>query len=125
MELERSFLLALAVTIAVETVVLAVAVRARAADRACPLTRIVFVGWLGSFATLPYLWFILPRFINGRWYVLAGEVSATLVEALIIGACLGLTARRALAVSLLCNLASFLGGGWIVDVVLAASRSSP
>jgi len=62
-----------------------------------------------SFATLPYLWFILPIVVQDRfWYVLSGEIGVFVFEILFIQGILDIPRRKAILISFLCNLISFL-----------------
>lgn len=75
------------------------------------ISRLLFTGFLGSFATLPYLWFILPNYIVQKiWYVIIGESFAVLAETLIIGTMLRINLKKSFLGSLTCNLISFLTG---------------
>jgi hypothetical protein len=76
--------------------------------------RLVLAGVLPSAASLPYLWFILPHFVNGPAYVPLGESLVVLAEAPILAVVLDWRPARALLASLLCNGASFLAGPWIL-----------
>jgi len=110
MQVEAEFLLALAVTIAIETGVLLLGWRWFGAGVKPRWTRLALAGVVPSALTMPYLWFILPRFVNGAAYVPLGECLVVLAEAPVLAAVLGWRPGRALLASLLCNLASFLLG---------------
>jgi len=71
--------------------------------------KILLAGFLPSFATLPYLWFILPIVVQDRfWYVLSGEIGVFVFEILFIQGILHIERRKAILISFLCNLFSFL-----------------
>ncbi len=76
------------------------------------LKDIVFAGVLGSFATIPYVWFVFPfitywpRATSLMW----SEPFAVLVEALIYNRVLKLNWKYALAASIVCNIASYFIG---------------
>ncbi len=108
---ENLFLLALLLTVAVETALLFIIVRLVFKDKKISNGLLLFTGIICSFATLPYLWFILPFFLTSRaLYLLVGELSVFLIEAIIIYFILKLDIRKALLVSFICNLVSFLLG---------------
>ena len=118
MTFEARFLVALAVTVVLETAVLALAVRLTRAPEKQPFLRVMAAGILASTLTLPYLWFILPRFVNGRWFVVVGESLVVLVEAAVLALVLPASTRRALALSLICNVTSWLAGPPLVTAIL-------
>lgn len=66
---------------------------------------------LASFATLPYLWLVLPIFIK-PWMtaMIAGEILVILVEAFWYLIALQLAFKRCLILSIICNVSSILVG---------------
>jgi hypothetical protein len=110
---EHEFLISLAFTVFVETTVLFILAKLFFKKDAAEIknSRLLFTGFLCSFATLPYLWFILPLLIKTRIdYILLGELFAVIVESLILFVMLRINYKKALTASLICNLASFLLG---------------
>lgn len=104
------FLKALALTIAIEVPLLFVGARflLKLKPKALSNATLFGAGILASFATLPYLWFVLPDFIpNYTLFLLIGEVSVALFETLIYWLILRVSLPKALLLSLFCNLASF------------------
>ena len=78
--------------------------------------RIFFAGFFASFATLPYLWFILPRYLTSyTFYAFGGEAFVILGEALFYAAYFRLSSKAAFVLSLWCNLAS-LGVGKLLGL---------
>ena len=78
--------------------------------------RIFFAGFFASFATLPYLWFLLPRYLSSYGlYAFGGEALVVLGEALFYTAYFRLSPKAAFALSLGCNLAS-LGAGKLLGL---------
>jgi hypothetical protein len=114
------FLFALFMTVLIEVPVLFLFIRKLfdLPEKKIPLKRLVFFGFLASFATIPYLWFVLKDLFSyslltygGRWiFVILAEASITLFEATIYYFSLNLSLKRAFAVSFACNAASFLIG---------------
>jgi hypothetical protein len=113
------FLLALIITVAVETAVLFLFVRDifKLSEKKLSNRLLIFFGFLASFATIPYLWFVVPSiFYNqlssalGIYIVLAAEVMISIFEASIYYFGLNLGAKRSLIVSFACNAFSFLIG---------------
>lgn len=112
MTYELMFMRALAVTVAVETVALWVVTRLPWPIETRPsFFRLAAGGFISSFATLPYLWFVLPAWIQGYYPLMAvGELGVTLVEGLILAAVLSIRPGKGLVISLFCNVISFLFG---------------
>ncbi|MBW8888662.1 MAG: hypothetical protein JF616_12975 [Fibrobacteres bacterium] len=106
------FLQALGLTVAIETTVLWGVTRLFRRGGTPPSTgRVLACGILCSSATLPYLWFVLPAWVQDRHALMAiGEPAVTLVEAGILALALPAGPARALALSFACNLVSFLMG---------------
>lgn len=107
---ETYFLLALLTTWVIEIPVLAALIRFAFRDTTLPLRKIIGIGALCTALTLPYLWFVLPPFVDAAYYVQIGEALVFLVEAVILNRLLGLELKRALICSFVMNAASFLLG---------------
>jgi len=113
MNYEYSFLLSLFLTVIVETSVLFIAFRHFFIRDTPHLSNslLLFAGIFASFSTLPYLWFILPLFIKPYYmYAAVGEFLVVLIESVIYYFVLRIGSRKALLLSFVCNLASFLTG---------------
>lgn len=111
MAYEITFLKALLVTIFIETSVLFALFKLIYKAEKVSNWLLLLTGILATFATLPYLWFILPFFIKTKlWYIITSEVSAILIESLFIMGLLRTNYPKALLVSAICNSASFLIG---------------
>jgi len=72
--------------------------------------KIIFIGFLASLLTLPYIWFILPPYIDARFYVYTAEVLVVIVEAFMFNRLLDLKIIDSFKVSFIANLCSFLLG---------------
>ncbi len=110
---EIQFLMALVSTVAIETLVLFLLVRLwfKIPSRVLSNALLLFAGLFCSAATLPYLWFVLPRFLKSYTLLaVVGEVLILLVEAVFYYFVLKLGLRRSLLVSFVCNLASVMSG---------------
>jgi hypothetical protein len=111
MTYELRFLLALAVTVVIETAVIFILLRALFKLRSSTLSnaRILFAGIFASFATLPYLWFVLPALVKPYWVqVSAGEAGVFAVEAVFYYFVLNVSAKRAAVLSVIANIASIV-----------------
>jgi hypothetical protein len=106
-------------TVAVETAVLFLLLRTVYRTKVPrPGNVMVFAaGILASFATLPYVWFLVPYFAGSRITCVAfSEVFATAAEIPILCAILRIPPTRASVLSLACNLSSF-GVGLLVNAL--------
>jgi hypothetical protein len=113
MRYEYQFLWALAWTVFIEVAALILIVRVlyRIDRRELSYVRLCFSGFICSFSTLPYLWFVLPQIIKSRYiFIASGEVFAILIEALIYFFLLQVILQKALIISLACNIFSLLIG---------------
>lgn len=76
---------------------------------------LVVCGVVCSAATLPYVWFVFPRYIfDFTLYVFAAKSFAVLAETVILRFMLPFSWPRALMTSLVCNMGSF-GLGLLID----------
>lgn len=104
------FFKALVITEVIEISTLLLMVKFFLKDGKTNSFRIIFVGFVCSFATLPYLWFVLPPLIDMKRYVLVVELGAVLFEAVIISQFLSAKYSKSLLISFVCNsLSYFLG----------------
>jgi hypothetical protein len=111
---ETQFLLALVTTWAIEIPILIILIRFVFRDTTLPLIRIMGIGALCTALTLPYLWFILPPYVDAAYYPLIGETLVFLVEAFILYRLLGVSGTVAFVCSSLMNAASFILGLFIL-----------
>ncbi len=110
---ETRFLMALALTITIETIALFIAVRLllKTDKEQLPNSKLLFVGIFTSAATLPYLWFILPAFLKDPIdYIIFGEIIVVVTETAIIYCILKTKIKQAAIISLICNTTSALAG---------------
>jgi len=111
MDYELMFLKALALTIFIETLVITAFFRWIVKTKEIEISRLLMTGFIASFATLPYLWFVFPIFIEQKmWYAIIGESFAVLAETIIIGAILRTKWVTSFLCSLTCNMISFFLG---------------
>jgi hypothetical protein len=107
---ETRFILALITTWCIEVPILFAVIRFILHDKTQPAIRIAGVGVLCTALTLPYLWFILPPYVDAAQYIVIGETLVFLTEAFILNRLLTLKPVIALECSFIMNLASFLLG---------------
>lgn len=109
----NQFLMALLLTIFIETAGLFLIIRWawKKSFAEMPNALLIFSGIFCQVCTLPYLWFVFPLFIK-TWigFTAAGELSAVLAEAIIYSVVLKINIKRSLALSFFCNACSFLIG---------------
>ena len=111
MDYEMLFLKSLVLTILIETSVLIIFFRFIVKQKDIGMSKLLITGFIASFATLPYLWFIFPVFIYPKiWYIIISESFAILAETIIIGTMLRTKFVTAFLCSLTCNAISFLTG---------------
>jgi hypothetical protein len=111
MDYELMFLKSLLLSISIETAVLIFMFTVVYRKEKVKLFSIVSAGLVATFATLPYLWFVLTDFIDQRiWYVIIGESFAVIVETFIIAVILKISLSKAFISSFICNLISFSVG---------------
>jgi hypothetical protein len=114
MAYEMSFLKALLLTVGIETIVLFILFKLVFKSPDIKYWLLILTGILTSFSTLPYLWFILPLFIKERLsYTVISEVTAILIESVIVYGILKISYKKSLMASVTCNMASFLTGLFI------------
>jgi len=107
------FVVALFLTIAVETLVILTLARIGAftmKGKKPKFDYVVLAGIIPSAITLPLLWFVFPLFLKGVFYIPVGEILVTLIEAPIIAAILKTDLRRGFLASLVANITSFAFG---------------
>lgn len=108
MDYEMLFLKSLLLSISIETIVLVIIYRFIFKNEEIKIGRLISTGFIATFATLPYLWFVLSDFIGQRlWYVIIGESFAVILETFIIGVILKTSLSKAFLSSLICNMISF------------------
>lgn len=108
----HNFLSSLFFTDVIETAILWVLIRYVVRNSRIATIDIIFAGLFASFATITYVWFVFP--VIATWPkgnpTVWSEPFAFLVEALFYRMYLRLSWKNALAVSLICNIGSFIGG---------------
>ena len=107
---QTKFLISLIVTLIIEVPILFFMLRFFYKNKKISLRKIISIGIVASALTLPYLWFVLSPFILLNYYLYVGEILVFLVEALVYYQFLELKFRRALVLSFVCNLISFIVG---------------
>ena len=116
---EYGFLISLAFTLFIEIITLYVLIKCFCKDEGAKISNrlLFFTGFLSSFATLPYLWFIIPLFIQTRiQYILFGESFVILLESFIIFFMLRVNLKKSFFISLICNILSFLMGLILLNI---------
>jgi len=110
---EYEFLISLAFTLIIEITTLFIIIKYFCKDEGAKISNslLFFTGFLSSFATLPYLWFIIPLFIKTRIeYILFGESFVIFLETFIIFFLLRVNLKKSFYISFICNISSFLIG---------------
>jgi hypothetical protein len=110
---EVRFLISLAITVVVETAVIVSCTRFwfKIPSSQLTLRRCLFAGSFASFATLPYLWFVLPAFVHSYpLLITGGETGVFIIEAVAYIFLLDLPLRKTAVLSFLANFASIIAG---------------
>lgn len=110
MLLETRFLVSIFVTLIIEVPVLILFSKFIFKIKKVSFKKLIIVGLLASALTLPYLWFVLPFFINTIYYIYIGELLVFLIEAAIYYGLLEIKLTRVLIISFVANLVSFIVG---------------
>jgi hypothetical protein len=111
---ETRFLLALVITWAIEVPVLFVLINFFFREKTPSPARILGTGLLCSALSLPYLWFVLPPYVDAVHYLVIGEVLAISIETVVLDRVLGLDLKQSFACSVLMNAASVLPGLYLL-----------
>ncbi|MDD4409528.1 MAG: hypothetical protein PHW52_02620 [Candidatus Pacebacteria bacterium] len=114
MEYEEAFLFSLFLTVLTETPVVFLIMRYLYKDKVIKTSKVVAVSFLASALTLPYLWFVLPRFIpDWNIYFILGESLVIVIESLVYFHLFRLKPLNAFILSLLANAVSMSLGLFI------------
>lgn len=117
----RLFFAYLLLTIVLELPVLFAAVRRIYKIPATEIggASLLLCGFLCSFATYPYVWYVFPALIaDERMSLAVAETVVILIESLIIMGMLKLSYARALMVSVLCNVTTIVLGSLMNHLIL-------
>ncbi len=113
---ETKFLISLALTLIIEVPLVVLMVKYIIKLREVSLWKIIFVAFLASATTLPYLWFVIPPYVDARFYILYGEIFVVVTEAFIYNQLLKLNIIKALLLSITVNLISYYLGRLILGL---------
>ncbi|MBN1599854.1 MAG: hypothetical protein JW894_16280 [Bacteroidales bacterium] len=115
MNYEIDFLQQLLITIVLETTILLFLSGLILKHVKISIGILILAGVTSSFATLPYVWFILPLFIKVKlMYHAVSEISVIIIESFIYFGILRVELRKAFIISLICNLFSY-GAGILIS----------
>jgi hypothetical protein len=109
MSYEDEFLLALLITTLLEGSIAPIVVLLLGITNV-KWVHLIGVILLGSALTLPYLWFIVPSFVDARYYIEYGEAFVILVEALLYCWLLSIQCTKAFVLAGSVNLFSYKVG---------------
>jgi len=112
-----NFLTALLFTILIETIILFVLFKTKYKKLQIQHKLLLLTGFVTSFSTLPYVWFVFPAFIQSRFpYILFSECFAIVIESILIYKLLKIDFKKVMLISVICNIISFSIGlliNWI------------
>ena len=109
------FITSMSFTILIETTILVLILRVVIKHIHLSVRQITIAGIFASFMTIPYVWFVFPYFYDwsrstARLY---SEPFAVIVEAIFYRIFLKTSWKVSFAVSIICNLASYLIGPFL------------
>jgi hypothetical protein len=110
---ETLFLQSLVFTWIIEIPLLYLAIRYVIRSEA-PRKDILVTGLLMTALTLPYLWFVMPPFLDMSWYPLNGEIIVVLVESAVIWYLLRIKPVYSIILSAFVNAVSYLLGSLVL-----------
>lgn len=117
----RLFFAYLLLTIIIETPVLYLVVRRlfHLSPAQVSPKRILLAGYLASFATYPYVWYVWPAFLpDPDQALIAAELMVFIVEAFMLRAMLPLSLRQALLASFFCNMTTIVLGSIMNELIV-------
>jgi hypothetical protein len=116
MNYETRFLIALLVTVVVETLGLCLMFRLwwKKDYQKIGWHPILSAGVIASSLTLPYLWFVLPAFLGRPLFIVVGEFLVFFAEGLIYKRVLPISYAKAFSASLTLNLLSIAAGKFLL-----------
>jgi len=114
MILQDKFFIALGVTSLVEVPLAFLIVRYLLREKRLAWHRILIIAFFASFSSLPYLWFIMPPYLDAHYYLIYGESLVVAYEFLFYWYFLGIKWHKALVLSVLCNVISYYLGVWLL-----------
>jgi len=107
---QTEFFISLLLSLIIEIPILYLFIRFIYKNKKISVKKIIFTGIVASSLTLPYLWFVLSPYILSNYYIYIVEILVFFVEGLIYYEFLELRFDKALIVSFICNLISFIIG---------------
>lgn len=115
---ELNFLYSLALTILLEAFTLSVLLF-YFYKKTLSVKEMLMVYVLPSFASLPYVWFLFPAFLQENYtlYLVVAECFVLIVEMLLLSYLLKFSLKDGFILSLSANLVSAVVGSWIADII--------
>jgi len=114
---ESRFLIALAGTSLIEVPLVFALVKYVFKIKNIGYGKVILIAFLASVLTLPYLWFILPPYVDARYYVLTGEFLVFLIESFLYWQALKVKIWHGLLISLVANSASYFLGPILISLL--------
>jgi len=117
MSYETQFLIALTGTEIIEVPIVIILIKYIFRLKNLKLTQVIIVAFLATFVTIPYLWFVLPSYIDGQYYIYIGEFLVFVFESLIYYYLLRTKLHISFAISFIANLTSCLIGPYLIRLI--------
>jgi len=118
MSYETHFLIALLGTEAIEIPIVIILVRHIFRIKRLKISDVAETAFLASFMTLPYLWFVMPEYLDPEYATYIGELIVFVFEALLYYYILRPKLFTAFTISFIANLVSYLAGYYLFSFVL-------
>lgn len=104
---ETRFLLALLFSLIIEVPFLFILIKYIFLIKNLKNLDILSVGIIATTLTIPYLWFVIPAFVNAAYYVYIGEGIVIITEAVIYLLLLKIGSIKSLIISIILNMLSY------------------
>src|SRR3989338_1294063 len=117
MRYEILFLIALFLTLLIEVPTLVLLIKVFFKLKKLSSSKMVFVGFVATFSSIPYFWFVFPVFLDVRYLLVVGEGMVCLWEAFVYCFLLKIGFKKAVGLSIFLNLLSFWTGPQVMGVL--------
>jgi len=118
MSYQTNFLIALLGTEMVEIPMVIILIRYIFRIKRLRVLDILEASFLASFVTLPYLWFVLPEYLDPEYGIYIGEIIVFIFEALLYYYILRPKLFTAFTISFVANVASYLAGIYLFSLII-------
>jgi hypothetical protein len=111
----KKFFIAAIITFQIEIRLLFFILKHFYKNKGVKFSTILFSGIFSSGFTLPYLWFLLPIIVTGKFTIIIGESLVILTEAIIYKFLLPINYKKSFLLSLILNASSYFLGTLLLN----------